>query len=114
MEILSFDELRNPNGSVEFQGADRGGAGASFFVLDFESGRGPALHTHDYAEICILLEGQATFQGPDGDLDVAEGHVVVVPAGEPHGFKSSGDGRLRQVNIHVSARMLSQWLDEGG
>jgi mannose-6-phosphate isomerase-like protein (cupin superfamily) len=111
MEIISFDALRNENGSVEFQGADRGGVGASFFVLDFERGRGPAVHTHDYAEICILLEGQATFHGQHGDRDVEAGNVVLVPAGEPHGFESSGDGPLRQVNIHVSARMLSLWLD---
>ena len=111
MEILSFDALRNPNGSVEFQGADHGGVGASFFVLGFEPGRGPGLHTHDYAEICILLEGRATFHGPDGDLEVEAGNVVLVPAGEPHGFESAGDGRLSQVNIHVSPRMLSQWLE---
>jgi mannose-6-phosphate isomerase-like protein (cupin superfamily) len=111
MEILGFDELRNPNGSVEFEGADHGGAAASFFALDFERGRGPSLHKHDYPEICILLEGRATFHGPDGDVDVEAGHVVVVPAGEPHGFESSGDERLRQVNIHVSPRLISQWLD---
>jgi mannose-6-phosphate isomerase-like protein (cupin superfamily) len=114
MEILTFDQLRNPNGSVEFQGADHGGADASFFVLDFERGRGPSLHTHDYAEICILLEGRATFHGADGDVEVAGGHVVVVPAGEVHGFESSSDEPLRQVNIHVSARMLSQWLEGEG
>jgi mannose-6-phosphate isomerase-like protein (cupin superfamily) len=111
MEILTFDALRNPNGSVEFQGAEFGGVGASFFVLDFERGRGPSLHTHDYAEICILLEGRATFHGPDGDVDVEAGHVVLVPAGETHGFESSSDDPLRQVNIHVSPSMLSQWLD---
>src|SRR4029079_3843196 len=105
MEILTFDELRNENGSVEFQGADPGGTDASFFVLDFERGRGPSLHTHDYPEICILLEGTATFHGTDGDTEVEAGHVVVVPAGEAHGFEASGDGTLRQVNIHVSARM---------
>ena len=113
MEILTFDALRNENGSVEFQGADRGGVGASFFVLDFEKGRGPSLHTHEYAEICILLEGQATFHGAEKDVVVEAGNVVLVPAGEVHGFESSGDGRLRQVNIHVSPRMLSQWLDAG-
>jgi mannose-6-phosphate isomerase-like protein (cupin superfamily) len=113
MEILTFDELRNENGSVEFEGADHGDTVASFFVLDFERGRGPSLHKHDYAEICILLEGQATFHGPDGDVEVSGGQVVVVPAGEPHGFESSGDGPLRQVNIHVSPRLVSQWLEEG-
>jgi mannose-6-phosphate isomerase-like protein (cupin superfamily) len=111
MEILTFDALRNPNGSVEFQGAEFGGVGASFFVLDFERGRGPGLHTHDYAEICILLEGRATFHGPGGDVDVEAGHVVLVPAGEPHGFESSSDDPLRQVNIHVSPSMLSRWLE---
>jgi len=42
---------------------------------------------------------------------VEAGNVVLVPAGEPHGFESAGDGRLSQVNIHVSPRMLSQWLE---
>ncbi len=112
MEIISFDALRNENGSVEFQGADRGGVHASFFVLDFERGRGPALHTHDYAEICIVLDGQATFHGVDGDVDVEAGHIVLVPAGEPHGFESSSDAPLRQVNIHVSPRIVSLWLED--
>jgi mannose-6-phosphate isomerase-like protein (cupin superfamily) len=112
MEILTFDELRNPNGSVQFEGADHGGTDASFFVLDFERGRGPSLHTHDYVEVCILLEGQAKFHAAEGDVEVSAGHVVVVPAGEPHGFESSGDAPLKQVNIHVTARMLSQWLGE--
>jgi quercetin dioxygenase-like cupin family protein len=111
MEIISFDALRNENGSVEFQGADRGGVHASFFVLDFERGRGPALHTHDYAEICILLEGKATFHGPRGDVDVEAGNVVLIPAEEAHGFESSSDAPLRQVNIHVSPRIVSLWLD---
>ena len=113
MEILTFDELRNPNNSVEFEGGDHGSTDVSFFVLDFEHGRGPSLHKHDYAEVCILLEGQATFHGPDGDVEVGAGHVVVVPAGEPHAFESSSDRPLRQVNIHVSPRLISQWLDEG-
>ena len=58
-------------------------------------GRGPSLHKHDYAEVFILLEGEATFRNADGDQTIAAGHVVVVPAGEPHGFVNSGDGPLR-------------------
>lgn len=56
--------------------------------------------------------GNVEFEGADhGDVEVGPGHVTVVPPGEPHGFTSSGDVPLRQVNIHVSPRMISQWLD---
>ena len=112
MEILTFDKRANANGNVEFEGADHGGAGVSFFVMNAERGRGPSLHTHDYPEVLITLEGQATFHGPEGDVEVSPGHVTVVPPGEPHGFTSSGDVPLRQVNIHVSPRLISRWLED--
>jgi mannose-6-phosphate isomerase-like protein (cupin superfamily) len=42
---------------------------------------------------------------------VPAGHMVVVPAGEPHGFINSGDDTLRQVAIHVSPRFATEWLE---
>jgi quercetin dioxygenase-like cupin family protein len=111
MEILRFDELRNANNSLEFEGAAHGGAGVSFFLVDADPGRGPTLHTHEYAEVFIVLEGQAIFRGPDGETEVGAGQVVVVPPGEPHAFKASGEGS-RQVNIHASPRFVTDWLDE--
>jgi mannose-6-phosphate isomerase-like protein (cupin superfamily) len=112
MKVIRNDELRNANNSLEFEGADHGGANVSFFLLDAAPGRGPSLHTHDYAEVFIVLEGQATFRGPDSEREVTGGHVVVVPAGEPHAFVNSGDGPLRQVNIHASPRFATEWLEE--
>jgi mannose-6-phosphate isomerase-like protein (cupin superfamily) len=111
MKVIRNDELRNANNSLEVEGADHGGAQVSFFFLDMAPGRGPSLHTHDYAEVCIVIEGQATFRGPDGEREVSGGHVVVVPAGEPHGFVNSGEGQLRQVNLHASPRLVSKWLE---
>ncbi len=111
MEILRFDELRNANNSLEFEGVDHGDAGVSFFLVDAAAGRGPSLHTHDYAEVFIVLEGQATFRGAGGEREVGAGSIVVVPAGEPHGFKASGEGS-RQVNIHASPRFVTEWLEE--
>jgi quercetin dioxygenase-like cupin family protein len=111
MEILRYDELVHSNNSIEFEGADHGGAGVSFFIVDAAPGRGPSLHKHDYPEVFIVLEGQATFRGPDGDVDVGAGHVVVVPAGEPHAFTASEDGS-RQVNIHVSPRFVTEWIEQ--
>jgi quercetin dioxygenase-like cupin family protein len=111
MEILRFDQLRNANNSLEFEGAGHGGAGVSFFLVDAAPGRGPSLHRHDYAEVFLVLEGRATFRGTDREVEVGAGQVVVVPAGEPHGFKASGEGS-RQVNIHASPRFVTEWLEE--
>ena len=111
MEILRFDGLPHGNNSIEFEGVDHGGAGVSFFIVDAAPGRGPSLHKHDYAEVFIVLEGSATFRGADGEVEVSAGQVVVVPAGEPHGFTAAGDGS-KQVNIHASPRFVTEWLEE--
>ena len=112
MKVIRNDELRNANNSLEFEGADHGGAEVSFFLLNAAPGRGPSLHTHEYAEVFIVLQGQATFRGPDGECEVTGGHVGVVPAGEPHAFVNSGDAAVRQVNIHASPRFVTEWLEE--
>ena len=111
MKVIRNDELPHSNNSLEFEGTDHDGVGRSFFLVDAAPGRGPSLHTHDYPEVFIILEGQATFRGPEGEVEVSAGEVVVVPAGEPHGFNASGDGS-RQVNIHVSPRFVTEWLEE--
>ena len=38
------------------------------------------------------------------------GEIVVVPAGQWHGFVNSGEGPLRQLDIHVSASFHTEWL----
>ncbi len=111
MKVIRNEELSRSNNSLEFEGADHDGVGLSFFLFEGAPGRGPSLHTHDYPEIFIMLEGQSTFRGPDGEVEVHAGEVVVVPAGEPHGFNASGDGS-RQVNIHVSPRFVTEWLEQ--
>ena len=111
MKVIRNDELPQRNNSLEFEGADHDDVGVSFFWVDAGPGRGPSLHTHEYPEVFIMLEGEATFRGPDGEVKVSAGDVVVVPPGEPHGFKASRDGS-RQVNIHASPRFVTQWLEQ--
>jgi mannose-6-phosphate isomerase-like protein (cupin superfamily) len=43
------------------------------------------------------------------ELEVGAGQVVVVPAGRWHGFVNSGDGPLKQIDIHVSPRFQTEW-----
>ena len=64
MKVIRNDELPQRNNSLEFEGADHGDAGVSFFWVDVAPGRGPSLHTHEYPEVFIMLDGQATFRGP--------------------------------------------------
>jgi len=37
----------------------------------------------------------------------------VIPAGEPHGFKNTGDGQLRQIDIHMADAFDTAWLEQG-
>jgi quercetin dioxygenase-like cupin family protein len=74
MEILTFDKLENDNGNVEFEG--RRSRRRRRLVLRHERrapGRGPSLHTHDYPEVLITLEGQATLHTSEGDVEVDPG-----------------------------------------
>jgi mannose-6-phosphate isomerase-like protein (cupin superfamily) len=83
----------------------------SVILVDSEPGRGPSLHKHPYAEVFIVLEGEATVSGGDEELVARAGDILIVPAGEPHGFVSSGDGPLRQIDIHLSPRFETEWLE---
>ena len=96
----------------ELVGADHG-SGLCVIFVDAEPGRGPSLHTHPYEEVLIILEGQATLDDGDGKCDVRAGDVVLIPAGQPHGFVNSGDSRLRQIDIHVSPSFSTEWLEKG-
>jgi mannose-6-phosphate isomerase-like protein (cupin superfamily) len=86
------------------------GAGISVIAVDSQPGDGPALHRHPYAEVFVVLEGQATFTLGDQRRVVAAGEVAVVPAGVPHQFVNSGSGRLVQVDIHENAQFVTEWL----
>ena len=110
MEIIPTTALDPSNFSVELQGKDHGNPGLSLILVDAAPGRGPSLHRHEYAEIMIVQEGSATFTDGQTEREVTAGHVVVIPAGEPHGFTNTGDGQLRQIDIHVADAFGTEWL----
>jgi mannose-6-phosphate isomerase-like protein (cupin superfamily) len=95
----------------ELVGDDIGGIPASVIFIDMEPGRGPRLHRHAYAELFFVLAGEATFTDGESHRAVGPGGVVVVPAGQPHGFVNSGEGRLRQIAVHLNPRFVTEWLD---
>ena len=94
----------------EFQGYHHG-AGISLIVIDAPPGSGPKLHKHPYEEVFVVQEGSVTFTAGDELVEASAGQVVVVPGGVPHKFFNSGDGRLRQIDIHASERFVTEWLE---
>jgi quercetin dioxygenase-like cupin family protein len=112
VEIIRLDDLPPSNIAREFVGADHGGVGICAIFVEAPPGAGPSLHRHPYPEVIVTQEGTATFHlGEEREpREVTAGQMVVIPAGQWHAFVNSGDGPLRQVDIHVSASFATEWL----
>lgn len=99
--VTALQDLRRSATAALFEGRDD--VDVSIFVTQYERGQGPSLHLHPYPEVFVVQTGTAAFTAGDEQLVVAGGHIVVVPARTPHGFKSAGDETLRVVSVHPSA-----------
>jgi quercetin dioxygenase-like cupin family protein len=104
-------EQRDLVDGAEFEGR-RWETGTSFILVDMAPGGAVALHRHAYGEIFIVQEGSATYRAGEATLRIEAPRVVIVPAGVAHGFANTGSDRLRQVDIHLSPTILTEWLDE--
>jgi mannose-6-phosphate isomerase-like protein (cupin superfamily) len=110
--VLKMNDLTLFENTLEFEGALYGNARVSFLLVDMPPGKGSRLHSHPYEEILIVFQGQATFTVAESALDIPAGQVIVVPAYTPHKFINSGEVPLRQIDIHVSPRFITDWLEE--
>ena len=97
--------------SRDFIGERFGGVGACVLFVDARPGQGPRLHRHKYVELLIVLEGTATFRDGRSAREVGAGEMAVVEAGQAHAFVNSGSGLLRQIDIHLSPRFDTEWLE---
>jgi len=109
-ELLERHQLNADGTSLEFEGFEHGDVGVSFILVTGLPGTGPRLHRHPYAEVFVVQEGQATFTVEGKTIEAVAGQVVVALPGEAHKFVNSGDGPLRQVDIHVSRAFDTEWL----
>lgn len=94
----------------ELVGDDYGGIPASVILVDAPPGTGPRLHKHAYAELFFVVEGEATFTDGHEERVVRAGETVIVPPDQPHAFVNSGNGRLRQIDVHLSPQFVTEWL----
>jgi mannose-6-phosphate isomerase-like protein (cupin superfamily) len=64
-------------------------------VYCLEPGQEQKLHAHeDEDKIYFVLAGRGSFVVGDETRELAQGQIVMAPAGAPHGVKNSGDQRL--------------------
>ena len=98
--VIAIEELRRSPTAALFEGGEV--IRASIFVTAYQRGQGPQLHLHPYPEVFVVQTGTAAFTVGDEELTVTEGHIVVVPAQTPHGFRGAGDDTLRVVSVHPS------------
>jgi quercetin dioxygenase-like cupin family protein len=107
--MISGPELQNFQRQDEFEGADRG-ISVSVILVDIAPGDGVRLHTHPYADIFMVQEGHASYTVGASTIDVVAPRTLIGPANVPHGFVNVGDVRLKQVDIHLSPRFVTEWL----
>ena len=110
MHVIKQSELPWDVIAREFVGANHGGVGICVLFVEAEPGKGPALHRHPYPEVLIVQEGRARAHVGDEEREVGAGDIVIVPANASHRFVNVGGETLRQVDVHVSPRFITEWL----
>jgi mannose-6-phosphate isomerase-like protein (cupin superfamily) len=111
MTVIAQEQLPFSRIARELVGAEHG-AGVCLLFVDAPPGDGPSLHRHPYEEIFIIQEGSCTFHVDGDEFEAAAGDIVIAPAGAAHRFVNTGDGPLRQIDIHVSPSFATEWLNE--
>lgn len=112
MTVVNRRDLPVVAGAQEFQGYLHGDAQVSLIFVDGPPGSGPRLHRHPYTEIFVVQEGRARFIVGDETIEAQADQVLIVPPGVPHTFVNIGDGPLRQLDIHLSERFDTEWLED--
>lgn len=110
--VINQADLPRDGMSAELQGYLYDRVDVSIIFVDAAPGEGPALHRHPYAEVFIVQEGHVTFTVGDATVEASAGQIVIGPAGVPHAFVNSGSGPLRQIDIHLNDRFITEWLDD--
>jgi mannose-6-phosphate isomerase-like protein (cupin superfamily) len=110
--LLNRGDLPHDANTYSFVGAQHEAADISFIWVDMLPGDTVRLHKHPYKEVFIIQEGRSTFTVGSITLEAQAGQIIIVDANVPHKFINSGEGRLQQIDIHVSDRFITVWLED--
>jgi mannose-6-phosphate isomerase-like protein (cupin superfamily) len=109
--VIQFSELQKSTIGWEFEGYKFEDTGITFIIVDAAPGEGPRLHSHPYTEIFIVQEGKGLFTIGSKTLEIIGSQILIVPPGVPHKFINTGTGRLRQLDIHLTRKFITNWIE---
>jgi quercetin dioxygenase-like cupin family protein len=112
LELLDVKVTRD-GGAVRYLEGRKHGLVTSIFASEIVPGSGPASHTHAYAEIFLVHEGQGRYTVEGQHFDAAAGDVLIVPPEHEHEFTNTGTGALRHTAIHESPVQAGTYKDRG-
>jgi len=89
-------------GNVEFLARTSDTPRFNFSIIEINAGRVLESHVHESEDDAFyIVEGELTFELPDGDVAAGPGTFVLVPPGVEHGFSNRGSTPVRMLNIHA-------------
>lgn len=110
MHRIRQDELPFRGSSHQFVGADHGPVNICAYLLSAEPGKGPGPHRHPYDEVQFVRGGRGLWTVNDEQFEAGAGDILVIKAGEIHGFTAIGDEPLVQLDIHLNDRFIQEDL----
>ena len=96
------EDLPFRGSSHHFVGADQGDVNVSVFLFRGPPGSGPKPHVHPYDEIQFIQEGKGLWTVNGEEFEAGAGDILVIKAGEVHGFTCIGERPLVQLDVHLS------------
>ena len=109
---LRRDDLPHKGSSHHFVGERNGDVNVSVFLFNGQPGSGPGPHRHPYDEIQFIQSGRGLWNVEGQEFEAGAGDILVIKAGEVHGFRCIGDEPLVQLDVHLSPRFIQENLAE--
>ena len=103
--------LPHRGSSHQFVGADQGDVAMSAFLFNGLPGSGPGPHRHPYDEIQFIQSGRGRYLVEGVEFEAGAGDILVIKAGEIHGFTVIGEGPLVQLDVHLGPRFVQENLE---
>ena len=80
----------------------------SFSIVAFDAGSRNKFHKHSGDQILIVTEGTGKVATDDEVLEVSEGDVVVIPAGENHWHGAPDSTSMAHITVTVKGSETEQ------